>query len=94
MYKKFLVPMLLMAALSGCHQSSDTQTGDQSSDMAIPAQDQMANPATDNSGSDQQTTVNPQSAEPAQVAPNDSTTTPSVTTPNQTPATTDNNSSK
>jgi cytoskeletal protein RodZ len=86
MYKKFLVSMLLTAALVGCnHQPSDKQ-GDQS-DTAMPVQDQMANPANA-SGSDEQIPVNPQAVEPTQ-------TPPDATTP-ATPATPDassNNSS-
>ncbi|MEN9450826.1 MAG: hypothetical protein RJA83_1444 [Pseudomonadota bacterium] len=71
MYKKFLVSMLLTAALVGCnHQPSDKQ-GDQS-DAAMPVQDQMANPAN-STGSDQQIPVNPSAVEPTQTPPSDTT---------------------
>lgn len=74
MYKKFLVSMLLAAALAGCnHQPSDKQ-GDQS-DTAIPVQDQMANPVN-SSGSDEQMPVNPQTTEPTQIPPSDPIPTP------------------
>ena len=72
MYKKFLVSMLLTAALVGCnHQPSDKQ-GDQS-DTAMPVQDQMANPANSSSSDDQQMPVNPQAVEPTQIPPSDTT---------------------
>src|ERR1044072_8806842 len=75
MYKKFLVSMLLTAALVGCnHQPSDKQ-GDQS-DTAIPVQDQMANPANSSTSSDEQVPVNPQAVEPTETPPSDTTTTP------------------
>jgi hypothetical protein len=90
MYKKFLVSMLLTAALVGCnHQPSDKQ-GDQT-DTTMPAQDQMANPAN-SSSSDEQIPVSPQAVEPSQIPPSDttpstdngtSTTTPTPTEPAQ-----------
>ncbi|EDP46214.1 hypothetical protein [Rickettsiella grylli] len=59
MYKKFLVSMLLTAALVGCnHQPSDKQ-GDQSDTTTTPVQDQMVNPEN-SSGSDAQMSVSPQ----------------------------------
>lgn len=71
MYKKFLVSMLLTAALVGCnHQPSDKQ-GEQS-DTAVPVQDQMANPAN-SSGSDEQMPLNPQAIEPTQTPPSEAT---------------------
>ncbi|MFZ0219950.1 MAG: hypothetical protein WAL30_07070 [Candidatus Aquirickettsiella sp.] len=83
MYKKFLVSMLLTAALVGCnHQPSDKQ-GDQS-DTAMPVQDQMATPANSSGSDEQQLPVNPQAVEPTQ-------TVPSATTP-VTPATPDTSS--
>lgn len=85
MYKKFLVSMLLTAALVGCnHQPSDKQ-GDQS-DTAMPVQDQMANPANA-SGSDEQIPVNPQAVEPTQTPPDATPATPA------TPDASSNNSS-
>ncbi len=78
MYKKFLVSMLLTAALAGCnHQPSDKQ-GDQS-DTTTPVQDQMVNPEN-SSGSDTPMSVSPQSMEPSQT-PSDTTTTPATSTP-------------
>jgi cytoskeletal protein RodZ len=77
MYKKFLVSMLLTAALVGCnHQPSDKQ-GDQS-DTAMPVQDQMANPAN-SSGSDAPMSVSPQAVEPTQTPPSDVTPATPVT---------------
>lgn len=79
MYKKFLVSMLLTAALVGCnHQPSDKQ-GDQS-DTAMPVQDQMVNPAN-SSSSDEQIPVNPQAVEPTQTPPADNTTPAMPATP-------------
>lgn len=78
MYKKFLVSMLLTAALVGCnHQPSDTQAGDQSDTVMPPVQDQMANPANSDTG---QMPVNPSAAEPTQTPPTPNTDT-NTTTP-------------
>jgi cytoskeletal protein RodZ len=86
MYKKFLVSMLLTAALVGCnHQPSDKQ-GDQS-DTAMPVQDQMANPAN-SSSPDEQIPVSPQAVEPTQTPPPSATTTPAT---QATPDTSSNN---
>lgn len=72
MYKKFLVSMLLTAALVGCnHQPSDKQ-GDQS-DTAMPVQEQMTNPASSTDSGGGQIPVNPQAVEPTQTPPSDTT---------------------
>lgn len=90
MYKKFLVSMLLTAALVGCnHQPSDKQ-GDQS-DTAMPVQDQMANPVN-SSSSTEQMPVNPSAVEPTQTPPSDTTpatpATPDTSSNSGTPGTT------
>lgn len=73
MYKKFLVSMLLTAALVGCnHRPSDKQ-GDQA-DTAMPVQEQTANPVNSSGTDDGQMPVNPSAVEPAQTPPNDNTT--------------------
>ncbi len=87
MYKKFLVSMLLTAALVGCnHQPSDKQ-GDQS-DTAMPVQDQMANP-TSSTGSDEQMPVNPSAVEPTQTPPGMTPATPATPDTSSNHATTD-----
>lgn len=101
MYKKFLVSMLLTAALVGCNQQPSDKQGDQS-DTAMPVQDQMANPANSSSSDEQPMSVSPQAVEPSQTPPNDATTPATPTTPSAgngtttakslEPATKDNNS--
>lgn len=80
MYKKFLVSMLLTAALVGCnHQPSDKQGAQ--SDTALPVQDQMANPANSSSSDEQPMSMSPQAVEPGQTPPSDTTTPATPTTP-------------
>lgn len=87
MYKKFLVSMLLTAALVGCnHQPSDKQ--EDQTDTTMPVQDQMVNPVN-SSSSDEPIPVSPQAVEPNQIPPSDATPSTSTTTPTE-PAQKDN----